>query len=122
MADEVQLQILVGGPPSAVMEGWRRRPPAPFGEFALADRSVASLDYVHRYYDWPQKVLVVATLGTALIFRGFLRSTFRLTARFDPEGARTRVTIVGTAHPRTRRRLRALAAEHGGPVGLRVGV
>ena len=50
-------------------------------------------------------------------------SSFQLTVRFDAEGpSRTKVTIVGRAHPRTRRRLAELAAEHGGSVGLRVGV
>ena len=50
-------------------------------------------------------------------------STFQLTVRFDAEGSTaTKITIVGQAHPRTRRRLTELANEHGGPVGLRVGV
>ena len=110
MADEVHLQVVTDGPPAYVMEEWRRHPPAPLGEFELDDRSVASLDYVQRYYDWPQKLLIVTTFGFALLFRGFLRSTFRLTARFDVDGVRTRVTLVGTAHPRTRRELAELTA------------
>src|SRR5688572_16101871 len=122
MADEVQLQFVVAAPPAYVMDDWRRQPPAPFGEFELADQSVASLDYIQRYYDWPQKLLIVTTFGFALLFRGFMRSTFRLTARFDEEGTRTRVTILGSAHPTARRQLTDLAAQCGGPVGLRVGV
>ena len=50
-------------------------------------------------------------------------SLFQITARFDAENSsRTKVTITGTAHPRTRRLLAELADEHGGAVGLRVGV
>lgn len=86
MADEVQLQILVDGPPASLMQEWRGAPPDPFDEFELADESVASLDYVQRYYDWPQKILLVATFGVAWLFRGFMRSTFKLTARFDADG------------------------------------
>jgi hypothetical protein len=109
VADEVHLQLVVDGPPAYVMDEWRRQPPAPLREFELADQAVASLDYVQRYYDWPQKLLIVTTLGFALLFRGFLRSTFRLTARFDEQGTRTRVTLVGTAHPSARQQLVELA-------------
>ena len=52
--------------------------------------------------DWPKKILVAHTRLRAL-FRGFMTSVFRVTARFDEEGAGTRVTMVGRAHPRTRR-------------------
>ena len=61
-------------------------------------------------------------VGFALLFRGFMQSTFRLTARFDEAGPKTRITVVGTAHPRDRRRLAELAAANGGPVGMTVGV
>jgi hypothetical protein len=50
-------------------------------------------------------------------------SSFQLTVRFDAEGStRTKVTIIGRAHPLTRRRLANVATENGGAVGLRVGV
>ena len=87
------------------------------------DEAYNTLVYGSRYYDWPQKLLFVATLGFALLFKGFMGSTFRLTVRFDAEGTtETLVTIIGTAHPRTRSQLAELAAEYGGAVGLRVGV
>jgi hypothetical protein len=48
---------------------------------------------------------------------------WRFTARFDPEGGtRTKVTVLGKADETTRARLAELAAQNGGPVGLRVGV
>jgi hypothetical protein len=50
-------------------------------------------------------------------------STFKLTVRVDPEGERqTRVTLVGTAHPRTREQIRQFIDSQGGATGLRVGV
>ena len=122
MADEVQVQIMVDAPPAHVMEEWRQAPPEPLTEFELEDHAFNSLSFVKRYYDWPQKILIVTTLGFALIFRAFLLSTFRLTARFDEDGPRTKVTVVGTAHPRMRQQLADLAAANGGPVGLAVGV
>ena len=122
MADEVQVQIMVDAPPAHVMEEWRQAPPEPLTEFELEDSSFNSLSFVKRYYDWPQKILIVTTLGFALIFRAFLLSTFRLTARFDEDGPRTKVTVVGHAHPRMRQQLADLAAANGGPVGMAIGV
>jgi hypothetical protein len=123
VADEVNLQFVMTGLPAQVMADWRANPPAPFGDFDLVDESVESLTYEQHYYDWPQKIMFVATLGFALLFKGFMRSVFRMTVRFDPEGtSRTKATIIGKAHPKTRLVLGQLAAEHGGPVGLRVGV
>ena len=122
MADEVQFTIMVDGPPHAAMEHWRVDPPAPFGDYELEDQSYASLSYVRRYLDWPQKLLIVLTLGFALLFKAFMTSTFRLTVRFDEAGVQTRVTVLGTAHPSEREELAALAAVNGGAVGLAVGV
>jgi hypothetical protein len=107
------------------MEEWRRETPRAFREgpapYEIADESFNSLTYEARYLDWPQKILIICTLGFALLFKGFMESVFRVTARFDEEGAGTRITILGKAHPKTRAALGELAAEHGGPVGLRVG-
>jgi hypothetical protein len=50
-----------------------------------------------------------------------MTSVFRLTARFDEEGAGTRVTLIGRAHPKTRAALGELVAEHGGATGLTFG-
>ena len=125
MADEVNLQFIMPGPPPEVMNDWRDNPPEAFRDrgFQQVDEAVDSFVYEDRYYDWPQKITFVATLGVALLFKGFMTSVFRLTVRFDPEGEdRTKVTIMGTAHPTTREELGKLAAEHGGSVGLRVGV
>ena len=123
MSDELQLQFDVHQPPSTVMEEWRRDPPASLDEdgFKLTDESFNSLTWEARYMDWPQKILVVCTLGFALLFRGFMTSVFRLTARFDEQGPGTRVTLVGKAHPRTRAALGELVAKHGGPSGLSFG-
>ena len=123
MADELQLQFDVRESPPSVMEGWRREPPKALKEagYELTDESFNSLTWEARYLDWPQKILVVCTLGFAFLFRGFMTSVFRLTARFDEEGAGTRVTMLGRAHPKTRAALGELVAEHGGPTGLSFG-
>lgn len=123
MSDELQLQFDVHQPPSTVLEAWRRDPPASLKDdgYELVDESFNSLTWEARYMDWPMKILVVCTLGFALIFKGFMQSVFRLTARFDEDGAGTRVTVVGKAHPRTRAALGELVAEHGGSSGLSFG-
>ena len=123
MSDELQLQFDVNEPPSSVMERWRREPPAALkdGNFELTDESFNSLTWEARYMDWPQKILIICTLGFALLFKGFMQSVFRLTARFDEDGTGTRVTMVGKAHPQTRAALGELVTEHGGPTGLSFG-
>lgn len=123
MSDELQLQFDVNEPPGSLMERWRRDPPEALkdGRYELADESFNSLTWEARYMDWPQKILAVSTLGFALLFKGFMTSVFRLTARFDAEGPGTRVTMLGRAHPRTRAALGELVAEHGGPTGLSFG-
>ena len=123
MSDELQLQFEVREPSSTVMEAWRREPPASLEDdgYKLTDESFNSLTWEARYMDWPQKILVVCTLGFALLFRGFMTSVFRLTARFDEEGTGTRVTLVGKAHPRTRAALGELVSEHSGPTGVSFG-
>jgi hypothetical protein len=119
MSDELQLQFDVHQSPSAVMDEWRQRPPEALkeGRYELTDESFNSLTWEARYMDWPQKILAVCTFGVALLFRGFMTSVFRLTARFDEDGADTRVTMIGRAHPKTRAALGALVTEHGGPTG-----
>lgn len=123
MSDELQLMFDVPESPTGVMESWRREPPAALrdGDYELVDESFNSLTWEARYMDWPQKILAVSTLGFALLFRGFMTSVFRLTARFDEDGAGTRVTMIGSAHPRTRAALNDLVAQHGGPTGLSFG-
>jgi hypothetical protein len=123
MSDELQLQFDVPDRPDSVMQRWRTEPPKALkeGRYELADESFNSLTWEARYMDWPQKILVISTLGFALLFKGFMTSVFRLTARFDEEGAGTRVTILGKAHPRTRAALGELVTEHGGPTGLSFG-
>ena len=108
-----------------MLAAWKSDPPDAFSSegFELQDEAIDTLVYGSRYYDWPAKLLFVATLGFALLFKGFMGSTFQLTVRFDAEGTtRTKVTIIGRAHPETRRRLGELATKHGGSVGLKVGV
>jgi hypothetical protein len=123
MSDEVQLQFDVHERPTSVMEAWRRDPPEALkeGGYELTDESFNSLTWEAQYMDWPQKVLVFCTLGFALLFKGFMTSVFRLTARFDEDGAGTKVTMIGRAHPRTRAALGELVAEHGGSTGLSFG-
>ena len=123
MSDELQLQFEVNERPASVLDAWRREPPEALkdGGYELTDESFNSLTWEARYMDWPQKILVFCTLGFALLFKGFMTSVFRLTARFDEEGAGTRVTMVGKAHPRTRAALGELVAEHGGSTGLSFG-
>ena len=108
-----------------MLGAWKADPPDAFSQrgFRLRDEAYDTLVYDSHYYDWPAKLLFVTTFGVALLFKGFMGSSFQLTVRFDAEGStRTNVTIIGRAHPRTRRRLTELANENGGPVGLRVGV
>ena len=123
MSDELQLQFDVPERPDSVMQRWRTDPPEALkeGRYELADESFNSLTWEARYMDWPQKILVISTLGFALLFKGFMTSVFRLTARFDEEGAGTRVTMLGKAHPKTRAALGELVAKHGGPTGLSFG-
>ena len=123
MADELQLQFDVHDRPASVLEAWRRDPPEALkeGGYELTDESFNSLTWEARYMDWPMKILAITTLGFALLFRGFMQSVFRLTARFDEEGAGTRVTLVGKAHPKTRAALGELVAGHGGATGLSFG-
>ena len=125
MADEVNLHYVDQGPPEQVMRAWRDSPPAFLrdGRFDLVDDSYNSLSYEARFFDWPAKVLIVATFGVGYLLRGLMESLWKLTVRFDPDGEhRTRVTVIGKADRRTRAALGELAAAHGGSVGLRVGV
>jgi hypothetical protein len=111
----------MSGQPAEVMAQWRTEPPEALKPFKLVDESYNSLSFQLRYYDWPQKLTFVLTLGTALIFKSFMGSLFDVTARFDEEGpARTRVTLVGHAHPRTRAQLVQLAEANGGALAGRV--
>jgi hypothetical protein len=123
MADELQLQFDVNERPASVIEAWRRDMPEALkeGGYELTDESFNSLTWEARYMDWPMKILAITTLGFALLFRGFMTSVFRVTARFDEESAGTRVTIVGRAHPETRAALGDLVASHGGSTGLSFG-
>lgn len=123
------MQFVMPGQPPQVMAAWRADPPGAFGDagpfnrggFKLADEAYDALTYEMRYYDWPQQITFFATLGLALLFKSFMGSTFKLTARFDAEGeTHTKVTIVGHAHPRTRVQLVELANEYGGTLAGRV--
>ena len=121
IADEVNLQFVMQGQPAQVMAAWRSDPPEALQGFKLVDESYNSLSYQLRYYDWPQQITFVATLGLALLFKDFMGSIFDLTARFDDEGAAAaKVTIVGHAHPRTASKLVDLANQNGGALGGRV--
>jgi hypothetical protein len=126
MADEINLSFVAPGLPGPTMAAWRDEPPPQLREwrFKLADQSYDTLVFDARYMDWPQKITVVASLGFALLFKGFMESQFRLVVRFDDvgDGQHTRISITGHAHPRTRHALAELAAQNGGPVGLAVGV
>lgn len=127
MADEIELHYIAPDPPDAVIAKWRSDPPAPVrqGGFEIVDESYNSLTYEARFYDTPQKILFVATLGFAWLLRKIapMQSIWRFTVRFDAEGERrTKVTILGKASEETRTALGEVAAEHGGSVGLRVGV
>ena len=125
MADELELHFIVQERAEDLHRAWRVDAPQALtaGDFEQIDESYNSITYESRYYDWPAKLLFVTTCGTALIWKGFMASTNTVTARFDKEGeAATKVTMTGKADPDTRARLGRLAAEHGGPVGLAVGV
>ena len=119
MADEIELRFAVPGFARQVMEQWRRQPPGALADagYELVDESVQTLTWQVQYLDWPGKLVAYGTFGVGLLFRGMMASTFRLTARFDDDGGgRTRVLLLGTAHPRTRAALVALAEAHGGPI------
>jgi hypothetical protein len=118
VADELNVAFDVPGPPQHVMGEWRQNPPV-LGEdgFEVVDESFNSITYEHRYLDWPQKLLIVCTFGVALLFKGFMESVFRVTARFDEEGANTRILLIGHAHPRTQEGLAEVINENGGITG-----
>jgi hypothetical protein len=126
MADEVQLSYVAPGLPVPLMQAWRDSPPDAIreGRFEVVDQAYDTLIYEARYMDWPQKITLVASLGIALLFKGFMDSQFKLIVRFDDagDGVHTKIGITGQAHPRTRAALAQLAARNGGPVGLAVGV
>lgn len=122
MASEIQLQFILPEPPQRAAHSWKADPPG-FEGFDLVDESYNSLTYEQRYLDWPQKITMVLSLGVALLFKGFMESVWRATVRFDPEGtSRSKVTIVGKLDAPNRAALAQVAAQNGGPVGLRVGV
>ncbi|HEX8066518.1 MAG TPA: hypothetical protein VF520_08325 [Thermoleophilaceae bacterium] len=128
MADEIELHFIADEPPNATLQRWRDQPPAPIrdGGFEIVDESYNSLTFESRFYDTPQKILFVATLGLAWLMRKIvpMASIWRFTVRVDPEGEgerRTKVTILGHASEETRAALGEVAAEHGGAVDLRVG-
>ena len=128
MADEIELHFIVEEPPAAVLQRWRDQPPAVIrdGEFQIVDESYNSLTFEARFYDWPMKILMWATLGLTWLMRNILPmgSIWKFTVRFDSEGEgerRTKVTILGHASEETRAALGEVAAEHGGAVDLRVG-
>jgi hypothetical protein len=120
MADELTLQFVVPGRPEDVQVAWRMDPPAALRAegFSLEDEAYNSLTWGRVYFDWPQKLLFVSSLGLLLLFRSWFASRFRLTSRFDADRAGTRVTLSGFAHPQARRRLLALADAHGGQLAL----
>jgi len=122
VADEIELHFVVPGLPDTVMAQWRQDRPPLLRDFEIADEAFDALVFESHYYDWIWKLMFVLTFGVALLFKGFSRSVWRLTARFDAEGGtRTKITIVGKADNDTRARLGELAAQNGGSVGLRVG-
>jgi hypothetical protein len=123
VADELELHFVVAGLPDTVLAQWRQEPPPPLRDFEIADEAFDALVFEAHYYDWIWKLMFVLTFGVALLFKGFSRSVWRVTARFDAEGGtRTKVTIIGKADPKTRAQLGELATQSGGAVGLRVGV
>jgi hypothetical protein len=126
MADEINLSYVAPGLPVPLMQTWRDDPPGPLveGRYEVADEAYDTLVFEAAYMDWPQKITVVASLGTALLFKGFMESRFKLVVRFDDagDGVHTKIGITGHAHPRTRTALAQLAAANGGTVGLAVGV
>jgi hypothetical protein len=109
MADEIKLQFDLRERPEALMAAWRSEPPPPLreGGFELMDESYNSLTWRSTYTDTPGKIVNVVSLG---LMKGMMDSQFTLTARFDAgERGGTRVTMLGTAHPRTREALVAFA-------------
>jgi hypothetical protein len=122
VADELELHYVVPESPDAAIRRWKTEPPGPVRGMDLKDESYNSLTYEHVYLDWPQKIMIVASFGLALIWKGFLESRWTVTVRFDPDGAyASRVTVLGKAPADTRQAFAALAEQSGGTQGLRVG-
>ena len=121
MADEINVQFEVQGPPTSVMQEFRANPPQALKDdgYEIVDESYNSLTFEKRYLDWPQKLMVVMTFGLALIFKSFMESVFRVTANFSETGSDTKILLNGTVHPRTKAKLDALIAELGGATGPR---
>jgi hypothetical protein len=92
MADEIELHWSVQGPPDQAMAQWRASPPEAVrhGGYNLEDESYNSLTFERTYLDWPQKLMIILSLGFALLFKGFMQSVFRFTVRFDGDGGEGR--------------------------------
>jgi hypothetical protein len=115
MADEIELHWTVSGSAEQAVAKWRADPPSALaGRYELEDESYNGLTYQRTHYDWPAKLLFVipVTLPFALLLRTGLQSVFRFTVRFDADGrAATRITLTGTADPRTAAALRELSSQ-----------
>jgi hypothetical protein len=110
-------------PPQQAMDGWRSQPPECMEKFKLIDEAVGTLIYESSYVDAPQKVGRIASFGLSKLMGGD-ESYFRFSVRFDPsdgDDVRSKVTIIGTAHPTTRVALGQFAAQNGGPIGTSYG-
>src|SRR4051812_43246413 len=108
-------------PPQQAMDGWRSQPPACMEKYKLIDEAIGTLIYESSYVDVPQKISRISSFGLSKWLGGD-ESFFKLNVRFDAvDDTRSKVTIMGTAHPTTRKALGELAAQHGGPTGTSFG-
>ena len=122
MADELELHYVVPETPDRALARWKADPPGPVKGMELVDEAYNSVSYERVFLDWPQKLMIVLSLGMALIWKGFMESRWNVTVRFDADGAYgSKVTVLGKAPAETRQAFAALAEQSGGTQGLRVG-
>lgn len=109
MADDIQLQFVLPGRPTEVMELWRDEPPEALARFALADAADNALTFERKRRSIADSLCSLLTFGVLNAVSA--KPLWRTTARFDgaERGNATRITIVGRADAKTRSALGALA-------------
>jgi hypothetical protein len=110
-SNELNVQFVLPEPSSSALQTWKASPPDFLAKFEMIDESYNSLEYEHRFMEWPMKITYALSLG---LFGRMGESIWRATVRFDADGdTRTKVTVVGMLDEETSAALGRWAAERG---------